>query len=388
MDFYTSITSNYIPKARVLAHSVKRAAPGSRFHLLLSDVPPAGFDVADEPFDTMIPFEELPVPNPRQWLFGHSIVELCTAVKGVGAQEIVRRHQPRKLCYFDPDIVVFGGLDALSERLDRHSVLLTPHVTSPEATRRAVIDNEISALKHGIYNLGFIGFSCEGEGMRCLDWWAQRLLEFCHDDIPAGLFTDQRWADLMPAMFERVGILRDPEYNVATWNLTHRSATGSAPDHVLVNGRPLAFYHFSGFDSGAQEVMLKVYGGHSPVLFKLRDWYIAQCRLYGQDTLGRTPWAFGRFSNGEPISRDHRLLYRTRVDLQRAFPDPFDADSATLSYYQWFRDNVQGDESTLLASEAILRDRLVTAETELRLIKGSRSWRLARSIARLANAVR
>ena len=53
MDFYTSITSNYIPKARVLAHSVKRAAPGSRFHLLLSDVPPAGFDLADEPFQAV-----------------------------------------------------------------------------------------------------------------------------------------------------------------------------------------------------------------------------------------------------------------------------------------------------------------------------------------------
>jgi len=388
MDFYTSITSNYIPKARVLAHSVKRVDPGARFHLLLSDVPPEGFDLAAEPFDTLIRFEELPIPNPRQWLFGHSIVELCTAVKGVGAQEIVRRHRPRKLCYFDPDIVVFGGLDALAERLDRHSVLLTPHVTVPETTQRAVIDNEISALKHGIYNLGFIGWRCEGEGLRCLDWWASRLLEFCHDDIPAGLFTDQRWADLMPALFEEVGILREPEFNVATWNLTHRRATGTAPDAVLVNGRPLAFYHFSGFDSGAQEVMLNVYGKHSPALFQLRDWYIAQCRIHGQDALGRLPWAFGRFSNGEPITRDHRLLYRNRVDLQRAYPDPFDAAAGASSYFQWFRDNVQGDESTLLASEAILRDRLFSAETELRLIKGSRSWRLARSIARLAHAIR
>jgi len=100
------------------------------------------------------------------------------------------------------------------------------------------------------------------------------------------------------------------------------------------------------------------------------------------------PWAFGRFSNGEPISRDHRLLYRNRVDLQRAYPDPFDAAAGASSYFQWFRDNVQGDESTLLASEAILRDRLFSAETELRLIKGSRSWRLARSIARLAHAIR
>lgn len=386
MDYYTSITSNYLPKARVLAHSVKRHDPEARFHLLLSDVPPEGFTLADEPFDTVILFDELPIPQARQWLFGHTVVELCTAVKGVGAQEIVRRHRPQKLFYFDPDIVVFGGLGALGAALDRHSVLLTPHVTVPETTQRAVVDNEISALKHGIYNLGFIGFRCADEGLRCMDWWAQRLLDFCHDDIPAGLFTDQRWADLMPAMFDGVGILRDPQYNVATWNLSHRRATGSAPDAVTVNGQPLAFYHFSGFDSGAQEVMLKVYGGDSPVLFALREWYIAECARHGQDTLGRTPWAWGRFSNGEPITREHRLLYRGRPDLQRAFPQPFDADGA--SYFEWFRENALGDDSTLLASEAILRDRLVNAERELGLIKRSRSWRLARRIASVVNVFR
>lgn len=387
MDYYTSITSNYLPKARVLAHSIRRCDPRARFHLLLSDNPPDGFDPGAEPFDTILRFEELPIENPRQWLFGHTVVELCTAVKGIGAREIVRRYRPEKLFYFDPDIVVFGGLDALGEALERHSVLLTPHVTEPETTQRAVIDNEISALKHGIYNLGFIGFRCSGEGLRCMEWWAQRLLDFCHDDIPAGLFTDQRWADLMPAMFEGVGILRDPQYNVATWNLSHRRATGEAPHAVLVDGRALSFYHFSGFDSGAQEVMLKVYGGHSPVLFDLRDWYIAECRRQGQDALGRLPWAFGRFSNGESITREHRLLYRTRPDLQRAYPEPFDA-SGPSSYFQWFAANAQGDDSTLLASEAILRGRLMSAETELGLIRRSRSWRLARAIARVANVFR
>ena len=53
MDYYTSITSNYLPKARVLAASVKRHDAHARFHLLLSDVPPEGFDLAAEPFDTV-----------------------------------------------------------------------------------------------------------------------------------------------------------------------------------------------------------------------------------------------------------------------------------------------------------------------------------------------
>ncbi|HWS73834.1 MAG TPA: glycosyl transferase [Quisquiliibacterium sp.] len=388
MDYYTSITSNYLPKARVLAASVKRHDPDARFHLLLSDVPPPGFDLAAEPFDTVLRLEDLPIGNHRGWAFGHALVEMCTAVKGIGALEIVRRHRPEKLFYFDPDIVVFGSLQALGAELDRNSVLLTPHLTDPERSRAGILDNEISALKHGIYNLGFIGVRCEGEGLRCLQWWSDRLLDFCRDDIPNGLFTDQRWADLIPAMFDDVRVLREPEYNVATWNLSNRTASGSAPDALTINGRPLGFYHFSGFDSGAQEAMLKAYGGESPVLFELRQWYIEQCRLNGQETLGRLPCVYARFDNGEPITKMQRILYRERADLREAFPDPFATADPARSYFHWFQANSAAEIEAGRVPPEAFDQRMAAAERELALIKRSRSWRLARAIARIASVAR
>lgn len=388
MDYYTSITSNYLPKARVLAASVKRHDAHARFHLLLSDVPPEGFDLAAEPFDTVLGLEDLPIPDRRAWAFKHTLVEMCTAVKGIGAVEIVRRHAPEKLFYFDPDIVVFGGLDGLGRLLDAHEVLLTPHLTDPERTRAGILDNEISALKHGIYNLGFIGLACRGEGLRCLRWWSDRLLEFCRDDIPGGLFTDQRWADLIPAMFDGVRVLREPNYNVATWNLSNRKAQGRAPDAVVINGEPLSFYHFSGFDSGAQETMLGLYGADSPVLFELRRWYIDACERQGQSALGTLPCVYTRYGNGEPITKQQRILYREREDLQRAFPDPFDASDVNRSYFHWYQANAQAELDAGRVPAAAANDRLAAAESELALIKRSRSWRLARAIARVADVVR
>ena len=388
MDYYTSITSNYLPKARVLASSIKRHDAQARFHLLLADHPPSGFDLEAEPFDTVIALEELPIENARAWAFKHSLVEMCTAVKGIGALEIIRRHRPGKLFYFDPDIVVFGALDELGRLLDAHSVLLTPHLTDPERSRGAILDNEISALKHGIYNLGFLGVACEGEGLRMLQWWSQRLLEFCRDDIPGGLFTDQRWADLVPAMFDRVRVLREPQYNVATWNLSNRRATGSAPQAVLVNGAPLSFYHFSGFDSGAQATMLGVYGSESPVLFDLRRWYIEQCETRGQSQLGSLECIYARFDNGEVVTRMQRVLYREREDLQRAFPDPYETHDVERSYLSWFERNAQAEIDSGRLPSAASNDRLAAAERELALIRRSRSWKLARFIARIANVVR
>lgn len=388
MDYYTSITSNYLPKARVLAHSVRRHDPQARFHLLLSDDQPPGFDLAAEPFDTVLGLDDLGIADVRRWAFKHALVEMCTAVKGPGALEIIRRHQPEKLFYFDPDMVVFGGLDALGEALDHHAVLLTPHLTDPERSHQGILDNEISALKHGIYNLGFIGVRCEGEGLRCLQWWSDRLLAFCRDDIPGGLFTDQRWADHIPAMFDKVKVLRDPQYNVATWNLSNRRATGQAPDRLLINGQPLGFYHFSGFDSGAQAAMLDIYGKASPELQALRQWYIAECERQGQSALGSLPCVYTTFDNGQTITRMHRILYREREDLQRAFPSPFATAPVDKSYFHWFEANAQAEADAGLMPAAAMNDRLAAAERELALIKRSRSWRLARSIARIARMLR
>jgi len=388
MHYYTSITSNYLPKARVLAESIRRHDREAHIHILLSDVPPPGLSVAEEPFDSVLLPHELDIPDVDAWLFKHTLVEMCTAVKGPGALEIIRRHQPEKLVYFDPDIVVFGGLDVLSTELDRHQILLTPHLTMPEPTRSGVLDNEIAALKHGIYNLGFIGVRCSGEGLRGLRWWAARLLEHCRDDIPGGLFTDQRWADFFPAMFDGVKILRDPQYNVATWNLSNRVASGKAPDALQINGQPLAFYHFSGFDSGAQKTMLGLYGRDSPALFDLRKWYIAQCDAQGQQEMGLLPCVYATFCNGEPISKAHRILYRERKDLQKAFPQPFETSDVNRSYYHWYAANHAAEESAGRIPAEASSDRMAALERELSLIKRSRSWRLARAVSRFARAFR
>jgi hypothetical protein len=387
MHYYTSITSNYLPKARVLAHSVKRHDPHAVFHLLLSDTPPPGWNLDDEPFDTVLGLDDLGIENVLAWAFGHALVEMCTAVKGPGALEIYRRHAPDKLVYFDPDIVVFSALDGLSRELDGHSVLLTPHLTDPETTSAGVLDNEISALKHGIYNLGFVGFRCNGEGLRCMQWWAQRLLDHCRDDIPGGLFTDQRWADHIPAMFEGVRILREPVYNVATWNLSNRRATGSAPDALLINGHPLVFYHFSGFDSGAQEAMLGLYGKESPELGVLRKWYVDECERHGQSQLGMLPCAYDRYDNGEPITKVQRLLYRDRLDVQRAFPDPFNTQDVNRSYFHWFRVNVEVADQPI-ETTSVTSHQVVELQRELNAIKRSRSWQWARRFSSWARVLR
>ena len=99
----------------------------------------------------------------------------------------------------------------------------------------------------GIYNLGYVSVASRPEVDRLIDWWADRLRRDCRVDPVWGYFVDQRWFDLVPGFLTDFAIVRDPEFNVAYWNLHSRRLERNGGEY-LVDGRPLAFFHFSGFD--------------------------------------------------------------------------------------------------------------------------------------------
>lgn len=357
---FTSVAANYLPKARVLARSCKRVAPEVRFVLMLVDDAPQDFRLEAEPFDAVMTLNDLGLENQTEWAFTHSVVELCTAVKGRAAKQLLAQPEVDRVFYFDPDMAVFGRFAELEQALSQTSILLTPHQSEPETTHEAIMDNEMASLKHGVFNMGFVGIADTAEGQRFASWWADRLSHFCLDDISRGLFTDQKWANLVPCFFDDYRVLRSPAFNVATWNITTRSVSGSLEEGITVNGEPLGFYHFSGFDSGDQAIMLQKYGANSATLKALRSWYIDACDENGQSAAGDYPYGYGTYENGNMIQPAERRLYRERVDLRRAFPNPF-SDQPKGGFSHWYHMNVDSGAaaSTLsLADDTPTRDAL------------------------------
>lgn len=334
LHIYTSAACNYIPKVRMLFASLRQHHPEAVLHLLLADGMTDLLDLSKEPFDEVTMLADLNVPHWKGWAFCHTIVELATAMKPLFLQSLLERDDCAKVLYLDPDMVVYSRLDDILASLDEANITLTPHQVSPEQTISAIVDNEICSLRHGVYNLGFIGVANTDEARRFAAWWAHRVFYFCRAEIPNGLFTDQRWIDLVPAFFTGVAIQRSSRHNVATWNITTREMVRDDQGQYLVDGEPLGFYHFTGFDSGDHKIMAIKNAAGNAALHRLVQWYEDSTRLLAQDPLSQVPWAFGAYSNGVAIPRTHRFLYRQRTDLQRAFPDPFDASPAN-SLYLW-----------------------------------------------------
>jgi hypothetical protein len=330
---FSSFTFAYLNRARVLFSTLRRFHPDWTLVALVTDHPPLGVPIALEPelFDRIVYAEDLEIPNFRSWIFQHDVVEACTAVKGPfvtracsGDADVV--------IYLDPDTALFSRLDPVLEILESSEIVLTPHLLSPETTRNAVLDNEISALKTGIFNLGFIALRTSEEGRRFARWWRDRLLEHCFNDVARGLFTDQRWCDHVPVFFEGVKILRDPGYNVASWNLNGRRIAIGPDGSATVNGSPLRFWHFTKLGPTA-DAMTQRYARDNYPVYEIWSWYRREVKKHTDDRIPDGYWAFGSYVDGTPIPKSDRLLYRTRPELQAEFPDPFLCGAG--SYRAW-----------------------------------------------------
>jgi len=337
--FFTSVNNAYLPKAITLAHSIRRVY-GAQAHVtcMLSDEQAADIDYSA--FDDVLTIADLdlPVPSLDAWIFKHSVVELCTAVKPWAFKYLMKKYQPETVVYLDPDTVLYSPMEELYHYLKTRPVVVTPHVSVPAQDTDDLLDGEmLGSLRHGVFNLGFLGIANYGQGIEFIDWWAARCLDWCYDDNTRGLFTDQRWIDLAPCFFTDMLVLRHVGYNMATWNLYYRELSRDDQGQLFVNQTvPLRFFHFSGFDLGTHERMLQKHAPNDPILREMSDWYVAEQARYGQAVLGKRPGKYDYFADGSKIERHWRVLYREQPNIMKKHPHPYQ-DTA---FQRWVKQQV------------------------------------------------
>ena len=336
---YSSFTFSYLNRARVLFQTLRRRHPDWELVALITDAPPRGFafDPAAEPFHRVVFAEQLGIADYTSWLFKHDVVEVCTAVKGPFLHQACSSGADAVI-YLDPDTALFESLEPLERWLERDDILLTPHLIDPNDEPAAILDNDLSASRTGIFNLGFVAVRAGGEGARFAKWWNDRLLDYCYDDMDRGLFVDQRWCDHVPALFDKVKVIRDPGYNVASWNLSRREVAIGKDGRITVNGVPLRFWHFTKLGA-LGDTMTQRYAGTNYPVYEIWSWYKRQVEAATDPAIPDGYWAHGVYADGTLIPKADRVLYRERADLQLAFPDPFVCGPG--SYRDWLASEVR-----------------------------------------------
>lgn len=320
---YTSAAANYLPKVRVLFATLEAHHPEWRRHLVLVEDESVALEPSQAGAHSVLTLADLGIADWRPWSFCHRLVELATAVKPFAMARLLERDDARAVIYLDPDTALFSPLDEVMAAIEEASILLTPHLLQAETQLGRVVDNEVGCLRHGVYNLGFIAVAANSTGHAFAQWWSERLYRFCRDDVAQGLFTDQRWIDLVPALFPEVAVLRSPRLNVASWNLSQRSLTVEDGAFV-VEGEPLGFYHFTSLSTGSHALMALKNSDAPAALQALTGWYRKKEQSLTSDSdVGS--WSFGTYSDGTAIDDAHRRLFRDSPKLQERFDDPYDA---------------------------------------------------------------
>lgn len=332
MIVYTSICMNYLPKALVLGESLKKYNPDVKFVIVLleREIPKEWPIDANRFVDEVILAKDLCNDDFDKFIFKHSIVEASTSIKGRALVYLLEQYKT-KVIYIDPDIMIYNSLEELSKLLDQNDIILTPHLTIPEESEIDIQNNELCALQHGVYNLGFLAVNFTEEGLKFANWWKDRLELYCYDDIPRGIFTDQRWCDLAPAYFN-VYILKNPGYNMAPWNLSTRKVEKKEDKIIVNNDYELVFFHYSGFDSGANETVFNYYvPDKDNFIYTLREEYIKKMNDNNQSYLGNYKWSYDYYFSGEKIDKDIRILYRDSKLFETINMNPFSLSNKHFS---------------------------------------------------------
>lgn len=339
----TIIAKNYLAHARVLARSIARSDPDLRLFVLVIEPLDGYIDPGRQPFE-IVQLSDLSIADIGALCMRSTLTELATAVKPRLLEYIFERTGCRHLLYLDPDILVLNSLKPLYASLKERSILLTPHIS--RAIDDSAAPSELTHLRCGLYNLGFLGVSATRTTGRMLSWWKQHLFQSCVLRPEQGFFVDQKWMDLVPLIFPDVEIVTDPGCNVAFWNLQERRVTlGRQP---RANNKLLRFFHFSGYDPRKPDVISQYQNrfemngiGAARDLFSIyRDLLIEE----GYDEASRWTYSYDVFDNGAPITVFIRDLFDSLGERQRRFGNPFRTGTAD-SFFAWINAPAEGERT-------------------------------------------
>lgn len=169
------------------------------------------------------------------------------------------------ITYLDADLFFYNSPQAIFAESKGASISIVEHRYAPHLK---------GYEKNGIYNVSWVSFRRDNNGLTALNWWRERCLEWCYDRHEDGKYADQKYLDDWPTRFKNVHVIEHRGANLAPWNVgNHRLSLRD--NQITVDGEPLIFYHFHGFKKlffNTYDPNLSAYG------YKLND--IVKTRVY------------------------------------------------------------------------------------------------------------
>jgi hypothetical protein len=149
------------------------------------------------------------------------------------------RTEAQMVTYIDADLYFYADPRPVLDSLGTASIAITPHRFSPDHAADA---------QYGRFNVGWVTFKRNREGLACLGQYRDECVAWCHDRVEGGRFADQGYLDAWPSRYASLAIIEHKGVNVAPWNVDNYTLE-ERDGQIFVDGDLLIFYHFHGIRS-------------------------------------------------------------------------------------------------------------------------------------------
>jgi len=247
--FCTLFDFNYMDKGLVLYDSMCKHLKDFKLYVFAFDDQCYEF-LSNEKLEhvTVISLKEFETPELLKVKSERTRAEYCWTCSPWVIKHVIERYNEPICTYIDADMMFFSSPQVVFDdmRAKDCSVIIVPHRFKTEKKEKKAHN------KVGSYCVEFNTFVNDENGMKVLNWWAERCLEWCFYSVPGTTewYGDQKYLNAFPELFEGVYICKHYGLGLAPWNLCLVKGEGIKEDIPYVKVRktgevfPVILHHF------------------------------------------------------------------------------------------------------------------------------------------------
>jgi len=180
---------------------------------------------------------EVYYPQLLQAKENRSLVEYFFTCTSVICNYLLDVHKDiEEIVYLDADLYFFDSPEIIFDEIKDESISIIPHRFKGINKLRNIF---------GYYNVGWVSFKNDVNGLACLNDWFNKCIDWCYDKLEKEKYADQKYLNEWPKKFKNVCVIQNIGANAAPWNIGNYNVT-TENDKIFVDKIPLVFYHYAG----------------------------------------------------------------------------------------------------------------------------------------------
>ncbi|HYF83990.1 MAG TPA: putative nucleotide-diphospho-sugar transferase [Clostridia bacterium] len=239
INYFCTITTNsYLLKALALYESMC-IHTDNNFHIWICTIDELAYDLLIKlnlHHASIIEVGALESESLLEAKNNRYVNEYCWTIKASLVKLILKQHNYiDSILYLDSDTFMYSNPDSFFDSLKKNDVLLTSHNFT------SVVD--YSTRQKGLYNAGIVGFKNSRNALRILNWWENRCIEWCYNEIQPNRFGDQKYLETIKNKHSKTAVIESVGGNAAMWNIEYCDIK-KLDNKVYINNDILIFFHF------------------------------------------------------------------------------------------------------------------------------------------------